>query len=164
MRHLVLAALVAALGGCATVTRGTSQDYVVESTPPGATVTTSNGFYCPATPCTLRIPRKQGFTVDIALDGYVTARETVTSSMSSGGAAGMAGNVLIGGVIGMGVDASSGALNDLSPNPLQVTLVAATPPAPAAAEVAEASAAPATELAAAEPAAAAAPAAAATTP
>lgn len=173
MKYVVLAALAVAVSGCATITRGTNQDFTVESTPSGAAVSTSNGFECPATPCIFRMPRKDGFTVDLTLNGYLPARETVTSNMSSGGAAGMAGNVLVGGLIGVGVDATSGALNDLSPNPLQVTLVPVPVEAPAApaAEVvaaapAEGEAATATltvapvEAAAAEPA----PAAAATTP
>lgn len=42
----------------------------------------------------------------------------------------MAGNVLIGGIIGAGVDLASGAMNDLTPNPLVVRLE----PEPAAAK------------------------------
>ena len=34
----------------------------------------------------------------------------------------MAGNVLVGGIIGVGVDAASGAALDLTPNPVVVTL------------------------------------------
>jgi hypothetical protein len=34
----------------------------------------------------------------------------------------MAGNVLVGGILGIGVDAYTGAFNDLAPNPLTVTL------------------------------------------
>jgi hypothetical protein len=34
----------------------------------------------------------------------------------------MAGNVLVGGLIGVGVDAASGATKELKPNPLAVTL------------------------------------------
>ncbi|WP_135212360.1 PEGA domain-containing protein [Vitreimonas flagellata] len=166
MKNVVLAtALAVAVSGCATITRGTNQDFTVESTPSGATVSTSNGFECPATPCTFRMPRKDGFTVDLTLNGYLPARETVTSNMSSGGAAGMAGNVLVGGLIGVGVDATSGALNDLSPNPLQVTLIPVPVEAPVADAVAAAPADAATatltaapvEAAAAEPAPAAAP-------
>jgi hypothetical protein len=165
MKYVVLAALAVAVSGCATITRGTNQDFTVESTPSGAAVSTSNGFECPATPCTFRMPRKDGFTVDLTLNGYLPARETVTSNMSSGGAAGMAGNVLVGGLIGVGVDATSGALNDLSPNPLQVTLVPVPVEAPAAEAVAAAPAEAATatltvapaEAAAAEPAPAVAP-------
>lgn len=38
------------------------------------------------------------------------------------GGAGMAGNVLLGGIVGAGVDAYSGAMDDIVPNPLTVTL------------------------------------------
>jgi hypothetical protein len=42
--------------------------------------------------------------------------------MSGAGGAGLAGNLLVGGPIGGAVDLTSGAMNDLTPNPLQVTL------------------------------------------
>ena len=42
--------------------------------------------------------------------------------MATAGGAGLAGNVLLGGVIGLGVDAATGAAFDLVPNPLKVTL------------------------------------------
>jgi hypothetical protein len=60
----------------------------------------------------------------------------VTSGVSNGGAAGMAGNVILGGLIGAVVDGASGAMNDLRPNPLQVAMVpqGGSAPAPAAAE------------------------------
>lgn len=46
----------------------------------------------------------------------------MTSGISTGGATGIAGNLLFGGIVGGVVDASSGAMNDLTPNPLIVTL------------------------------------------
>lgn len=154
MKMSVLAcalALSAGASGCATITRGTSQEFRVESTPPGASVTTSNGFACAATPCTFRMQRKHGFTVDATLPGYSPAHAVVTSNLSSNGAAGMAGNVLVGGLIGIGVDATSGATQDLTPNPLMLTLEP-IPPEPAAETSADAVAA--TEPVAAPPAAA----------
>jgi hypothetical protein len=42
--------------------------------------------------------------------------------VAGAGGAGFLGNALIGGVIGAGVDATSGAMLDLSPNPLNVQL------------------------------------------
>lgn len=110
------------LGACATITRGTTQEVVVESTPPGAAVRTTTGFTCEATPCTFKMPRKEGFDVTISKDGYKPATVTVESKVAGGGAAGFAGNVIAGGVIGMGVDATSGAMKDLVPNPVAVTL------------------------------------------
>lgn len=66
--------------------------------------------------------RKEAFSATVSLDGYVPQTHAVDSKMSGGGAAGMAGNILVGGIIGGVVDANSGAMNDLTPNPLIVTL------------------------------------------
>ncbi len=125
LRGLSAAALclgLSGLGACATITRGTTQEVIVESTPPGAAVRTTTGFTCEATPCTFKMPRKEGFNVTISKDGYKPATVTVESKVAGGGAAGFAGNVIAGGVIGMGVDATSGAMMDLTPNPVSVTL------------------------------------------
>ncbi len=127
---LALAGLSVSLPACATITRGTTQQFTIESSPPGALATTSNGFRCESTPCTLRMPRKDAFTVTISREGYVTETRSVTSGVSGGGGTAMAGNILVGGLIGMGVDATSGAMNDLTPNPLVVTLQPQTPARP----------------------------------
>lgn len=134
-RLLMLAGAAVSLSACATITRGSSQQFTVESTPPGASVSTSNGFQCEATPCTFRMPRKDAFRATISLLGYVPQEREVSSGMSGGGAAGMAGNVVFGGIIGGVIDASSGAMNDLTPNPLVVILET---PAQAAARTADA--------------------------
>ena len=110
------------LGACATVTRGTSTAWEVATTPPGAAVKTTNGFFCDSTPCSIKIPRKSQFTATISKAGYKPLDVAVTHKVGNGGGAGMAGNVLLGGLIGAGVDASSGAMLDLTPNPLAVTL------------------------------------------
>jgi hypothetical protein len=73
MRLVGIVALAAALGGCASVTRGTTENT---------------------------------------------------------GAAGFAGNVLLGGLIGMGVDAATGAAQDHKPNPVIVTMKPIGPAAP----------------------------------
>jgi hypothetical protein len=119
--------LLAGMGsGCATITRGRSEAWTVDSTPSGATVSLSNGERC-ETPCTLKLRRKYPFSVEICKAGFHTVSTTVQSQVSGAGAAGMAGNVLVGGLIGAGVDAGTGATKDLRPNPLTVQLVAETP-------------------------------------
>lgn len=118
---LAVLGVALATTGCATITRGTNTAWTVESTP-SAAVRTSNGFACDATPCTFKMPRKSEFTVTISREGYETWTGQVTNEVSGGGAAGMAGNVFVGGIIGAGVDATSGAMLDLRPNPLRVTL------------------------------------------
>lgn len=141
VRALALVGVALSLPACATITRGASQEFTVESTPPGARVSTSNGFQCDATPCTFRMPRKDAFRVTVSRDGYVTQEHQISSGISGGGAAGMAGNVIFGGVIGAVVDGTSGAMNDLTPNPLVVNLLTPQQDAAAQAEAARAAAA-----------------------
>jgi len=117
---VVIAAL--SLSACASVTRGTTEAFVIETDPPGAQAELSNGRHC-TTPCTLTLPRRSNFTVTLTKDGYEDINANVTNTTSGAGAAGMAGNVLIGGLIGVAVDATTGATQDLTPNPLSVRMV-----------------------------------------
>ena len=156
MRVLSLGGLAAAcvlLSACATITRGTNQDFVVQSEPSQADVKLSTGQTC-VTPCTLRLKRKSNFVVTVSKPGYQTQEAPIHGVMKGGGGAALAGNAIFGGLIGAGVDASNGSLMNLKPNPLKVTLVPVGAAAPTAAEPA---AAPAADPAA-EPAEPAAPA------
>ena len=124
MKFQVIAAAAAAvsLSACATVTRGTNTAWEVQTDPVGARVETSHGHMCASTPCSIKMPRKSQFTATISKPGYKTVNATVTNKVSGGGGAGMAGNVLVGGIIGAGVDVASGAMLDLTPNPLVVKM------------------------------------------
>jgi len=122
MRWLVVVALAAACGGCASITRGTTDQVQIQSEPAGAEVHTSMGQVC-TTPCTLQFNRKDEFTVTATKPGYHSAQMPVGTRVAVGGAAGFAGNVLIGGVVGMAVDASTGAALEHYPNPVMLTLV-----------------------------------------
>lgn len=108
--------------GCATITRGTTEVLVIETTPPGADVELSNGMRC-RTPCSLEMKRKKEVVVEISKQGYEPVKVNVLSQIAGAGAAGMAGNVLLGGLIGAGVDAATGATKQLKPNPVKVSLV-----------------------------------------
>jgi hypothetical protein len=124
-----LALGVACLQGCASVTRGAYELVVIESAPPGAVVTASDGSRC-TTPCSLRLSRKKDYDLIFEKAGYERARARVSAKVAGAGAAGMAGNVIAGGLIGMGVDAATGAAKTLTPNPVSVDLVPlAAPPA-----------------------------------
>jgi hypothetical protein len=46
----------------------------------------------------------------------------LNAEVGGGGAAGMAGNVFVGGIIGAGIDAGTGAMYEHKPNPLMVIL------------------------------------------
>jgi hypothetical protein len=115
------------LCACASVTRGSTDAWEVSSDPIGARVETTNGFTCEATPCAMRMKRKSEFVATVTKPGYRPATVTVTHKTGKAGAAGMAGNVLIGGLIGIGIDSATGATQDLVPNPAFVKLERAGP-------------------------------------
>src|SRR6267142_3824174 len=122
MRVLVILALAAACGGCASVTRGMTDQVQIVSDPPNVEARTSMGQVC-TTPCTLQFNRKDEFTVMASKPGYHSAEMDVKTRIAGAGAAGFAGNVLVGGVIGMAVDAASGATLEHYPNPVTLKLV-----------------------------------------
>ncbi|AXS39776.1 translation initiation factor 2 [Breoghania sp. L-A4] len=135
MRNIhVLVALGLAVSGCATVTRGTTEEVRVVVDPADAKVETTIGLSCTGMPCNLQAKRKAEFTVTASKPGYKPESVFVSTGMSAGGAAGVAGNILIGGVIGVGVDAISGATLSHAPNPVLIALEpldpanSATPP------------------------------------
>jgi hypothetical protein len=129
MRILLALALASACTGCATVTRGTTDQVQILSNPDGADARTSMGHSC-VTPCTLQFSRKDEFSVTISKPGFQPQTVPVKTQIAGAGAAGFAGNVLIGGIVGMSVDAATGATYEHVPNPVSVDLVPlrASPP------------------------------------
>ena len=67
MRLVVVFALAAMCGGCATVIRGTTDQVGFNSTPSGAEVHTSNGLGC-ITPCTLTVKKNEEFIATFQKD------------------------------------------------------------------------------------------------
>jgi hypothetical protein len=132
IRLLVAAALVLPCIGCASVSRGTTENISIASTPPGANVEVSgldNPTTC-VTPCVVVAKRSADITVTINKEGYEPQVVPLTKEVPPTGAAGFAGNVLVGGLVGMGVDAVTGAAMDHKPNPVDVTLKPLVPAHP----------------------------------
>jgi hypothetical protein len=119
MNHILVLAASGCLmlQGCASVVRGVNEDVTIQVTPAHAEIRTSAGHACTG-PCVVNVPRKKEFTVTASAPGYQTEVIDVDTRVSGKGAAGMAGNVIVGGVIGVGVDAVSGATLDHYPNPV----------------------------------------------
>ena len=102
------------------MTRGTVEVLAIRSDPSGATARLSNGMQC-TTPCGLLAKRRGDLVVTVEKAGYVSVQATLRSTIDRAGAAGMAGNVVMG-VVAAGVDMASGALYSHHPNPLVVEL------------------------------------------
>jgi hypothetical protein len=142
MHKVILAVLAATmLGGCASATRGWHEQIMLASTPSGATVT-MEGLMGPSadqptksvsctTPCSIQVNRNDNLTVKFEKDGFEPQAVALSKEVAGTGVAGFAGNILLGGVVGMVVDGASGAAMDHKPNPVTVTLQpVAPPPAP----------------------------------
>lgn len=140
----VLVALVAALAlfGCATAQRGTEENVLLNSNPPGAE---ARVYYMPVadsaeaapltagaalagaactTPCALRIGRNTQSAVRFTMPGFEPTTVALGKRISKDGAGLIFTNLSATGAI---IDATSGALLDHCPNPVHVNLKAASP-------------------------------------
>ena len=111
MRKYAVLAFAMALAGCATITKGTTQAVAVD-TPgvPGATCTiqTQSGPRGLVTPGSVVLDKgSAALPIQCTKECYNLGVSMIPSNTESMAA----GNVLLGGVIGLGVDAASGAIN-----------------------------------------------------
>src|SRR5256885_5561345 len=108
---------------CATITRGVHDKLTVTSDPSGANVVLSTGERG-VTPTKFVKERKTDpFSVTVSKPGYAPQTVKIESKFGGTGGGAMAGNLLLGGAIGIGVDAGTGAYKSLYPNPVSVHLV-----------------------------------------
>lgn len=130
-RLMIVAGLLPMLGGCASIVEGTDQQVTVNTTPQGAKCALTRageviGVANP-TPQTLTLDKsKNDVTIVCEKAGFQEATAVLDSEFQ----AMTLGNLLVGGVIGVGVDAATGALNeyDSSVTVPMTPEVAATPP------------------------------------
>jgi hypothetical protein len=123
MRPIAFVWLAVSLAACATITKGTTQ-VVAVNTPgvAGASCTLTSpaiGTLTVVTPDTISLPKaSDNISVRCSKECYQDGAGVISSNME-----GMtAGNIILGGVIGLGVDAVSGAMNKYSPE-IQVALI-----------------------------------------
>lgn len=116
MRIILIMSLAAGIVGCATITKGTTQPIAV-NTPgaPGAECVLSSaaiGSRVVTTPATLTVDKSQeAITVQCRKECYHDGSGIIASNTETMAA----GNVIFGGLIGLGVDAASGAMNKYTP-------------------------------------------------
>ena len=127
-----LAAALVALGGCATLVNGTTQDVAIETQPEGAACKVDRQGATVAsvdpTPGKVKLPRRaEVLVLTCTRDGFEPSKEAITSTFSGV----TFGNLLLGGVVGAVIDSSSGA-NNTYPDRISVILTPGSFPSEAA--------------------------------
>lgn len=116
----VAAVAVALLSGCATIVEGGKQSVYFTTDPDGATCSIMREgqmlFHDVKTPATLELEKdKDELVITCEKDGY-KKKVVHTDSTFQGWTL---GNILFGGIVGIGIDAASGAMNEY---PSQVSI------------------------------------------
>ncbi len=110
------------LGGCAYILSTDSQDISVSTYPPGAQViiTTTGGIevFSGTTPAQVHLKRKYKYFVDVTLEGHESKRIYLEQSVNPK----TFWNILIGGIPGWILDGVSGAIWQLEPETITITL------------------------------------------
>ena len=114
------------LVGCATIFKGSSQEVGINSNPAKATVKVKSlagvEVFSGTTPVTVKLPKKKEYIVTIGLEGYKESTVQLTQTMEGW----FWGNLICGGVLGMVIDFVSGAMWNLEPEQVSVSLVTAS--------------------------------------
>jgi hypothetical protein len=117
---------LASFFGCASILSGTSQEVTITSSPQPAQIEIKNMggmvVFTGATPAVAKLRREYEYNVHISLDGYQQTMVHISQEFN----AIYLGNIICGGIIGLIVDASNGAMYNLEPEMINVTLVTAS--------------------------------------
>ena len=119
-KHMVLLLALPLLPACATVMSGRHQKVAIQSEPPGAQVTV-DGHAAGKTPLVTKLTRGGRHEITVHREGYLDD----TRMTGEGFNWWFAGNVLIGGLIGMVTDMATGAAYCVDPDSIQVRLLEA---------------------------------------
>ena len=118
---VVLISFIATIMGCATIISGRNQSLPVITIPSGAIVTI-NGMK-QVSPATFILDRRmESYTIRVEKEGYESLEITLKKGLNGW----VFGNILwglLGGVIGVVIDTSTGAINKFTPTEVEVNLV-----------------------------------------
>lgn len=121
LRNLATVACLLATGACASLTHGNMQDVSVGSTPAGASISV-DGKPMGTTPAVVNLTRKDAHVLRLDLEGYAPF-EMALERKTSGW---LWGNIIFGGVVGVAIDAVTGAMYKLTPGTVDATLATRT--------------------------------------
>lgn len=107
------------LAGCGTIFGGSAQEINLSSKPSGATVEFDRTNRVVTTPTEIELKRKHTYQLTFSREGYSTETSVVESNLRWEI---LILDILFGGVVGVAIDAGTGAWNRLSPDDVSVTL------------------------------------------
>ncbi|MCB2212584.1 PEGA domain-containing protein [bacterium] len=114
--------VLVAMTGCATIMHGSKQKVSVTSDPSSAKIeiVTIGGLTVASgnSPLQASLSKKQEYKVVVSLEGYQTEEILLTQEFDMW----VIGNIICGGIPGLIVDALSGAINQIEPDTVIVTL------------------------------------------
>lgn len=105
------------LSGCATMISGPTQKVQIVSDPPGAVAQVGGREV--TTPATVELKRKSVYRVVFQKEGYEPAQREIAREVNKQ----VYWNILVGGLIGILVDLTSGAFYELVPSVVQASLI-----------------------------------------
>lgn len=115
---LVSALILWPLTGCGAIFNGTTQTIRAQSSPQGATITTSPETGTFTTPASLELERSNSYVLTFSQEGYSEETFQIRRTMNGG----ILVLDILAGLIGVIVDAATGAWYNLSPEDVSVTL------------------------------------------
>lgn len=119
-----------ALSGCASIVKGTSESIAI-TTPPttgaNCVLSSGQGNWTVTSPGSVTVQKsKEDIQVRCDKPGWQQGFATIPSNFEGW----TVGNILFGGIVGLGVDAATGAINEY-PHAFQVPMTQASAPPPA---------------------------------
>lgn len=119
MRFIVsfLICTVVLFTGCAAISQGTKQTIPVQTSPNAVSVGVSGMSY--TTPTTLELERKNEYVLSFSKEGYESAQVRITKHLSGGY---LVADILLTGLLGVVIDAATGAWYNLKPETVTVSL------------------------------------------
>lgn len=115
-------AIIVTQAGCATIVSGKTQDVMIKSDPPGATIRIDE-IVSGTTPMMANLVRKKRHNITVTKEGYQEVSRATTRGFNGW----YIGNIIFGGIIGLIVDPITGAMYDVEPEEIIVSLPEAKP-------------------------------------
>jgi len=108
------------LPGCCSMSHGVRQNISISSVPASAKVSLDGRWTGCYTPVIINLPRRNSCRIVLEKAGYAPSEVQIQRQID--GATWILGNIILGGVVGMTIDACTGAMFTLTPSDIRTYL------------------------------------------